>query len=61
MKITTLQNLGIKFIGLYCAASALSDELSDSKQIFKTGVGLLGVFVIHFHNLFRALNSNHKS
>jgi len=29
-----------------------SDELSDSKQIFKTGLGLLGVFVIHFHNLF---------
>ena len=23
-----------------------SDELSDSKQIFKTGLGLLGVFVI---------------
>ena len=46
MKITTLQNLGIKFIGLYCAASALSDELSDSKQIFETGLGLLGVFVI---------------
>ena len=106
MKITTLQNLGIKFIGLYCAASGLSewfdsmmivldysdsgvawesilrlgrwfslfspivliffglylrkdgvpvknfafrdgsDELSDSKQIFETGLGLLGVFVI---------------
>jgi hypothetical protein len=106
MKTATLQNLGIKFIGLYCAASGLSewfdslaivldysdsevawesilrlgrwfslfspivpilfglylikdgvlvknfafrdvsDELSDSKQIFETGLGLLGVFVI---------------
>ena len=106
MKTTTLQNLGIKFIGLYCAASGVSewfdsmvivldysdsgvawesilrlgrwfslfspivlilfglylikdgvlvknfafrdvsDELSDSKQIFETGLGLLGVFVI---------------
>jgi hypothetical protein len=36
MKTTTLQNLRIKFIGLYCPASGLSDELSDSKQIFET-------------------------
>jgi hypothetical protein len=106
MKTATLRNLGIKFIGLYCAASGLSEwfdsmmivldysdsgvawesilrvgrwfslftpvvlilfglylikdgvlvknfafrdvrnELSDSKQIFETGLGLLGVFMI---------------